>query len=47
MDLMNTFEKPDAVLPLVNTDAVFRNGKATAVIRKLSWNVFRFDVKGL
>ena len=47
LELMNTFEKPDTVLPSVNTDALFRNGKVTAVIKKLSWNVFRFEVKGL
>lgn len=47
MDFMNTFGKNGAVLPLEKTDAVFRNGKAAAVIRKLSWNVFRFNGKGL
>ena len=44
---VNTYEKPDAVLPAVNTDAVFQNGKTTAIVRKRSWNVFRFQAAGL
>ncbi len=44
MDLMNTYENPEAVVPTVNPDSAFKNGKVTAVIRKLSWNVFRFGV---
>jgi alpha-N-arabinofuranosidase len=47
LQAMNTYENPDTVLPTVNTDAVFQNGKATAVVRKLSWNVFRFQAAGL
>ncbi|HPJ01311.1 MAG TPA: alpha-L-arabinofuranosidase C-terminal domain-containing protein [Candidatus Limiplasma sp.] len=44
---MNTYEHPDTVLPAVNTDAAFQNGKATAVVKSLSWNVFRFQAAGL
>ena len=47
LQAMNTYEKPNTVLPTVNTDAVFQNGKTTAVVRKLSWNVFRFQASGL
>jgi alpha-N-arabinofuranosidase len=46
MDLLNTYENPDAVLPSLNTDAVFKNGKAAAIVKRLSWNVFRFQTKG-
>lgn len=47
LHLMNTWEKPDAILPKVNPDTSFHHGKLTAVIPPLSWNVFRFEVKGL
>ena len=39
---VNTYENPDVITPIVNTGAVFRDGKLTADIQKLSWNVFRF-----
>ena len=42
----NTYENPNAVVPTVNTDAVFQNGRVTAVVKKLSWNVFRFQANG-
>ena len=44
LDLMNTYENPGAVVPSVNTDSVLRNGKVTAAVQKLSWNVFRFGL---
>jgi alpha-L-arabinofuranosidase len=47
MQATNTYEHPDTVLPAANPDAAFKNGKATAIVRKLSWNVFRFQAKGL
>ena len=38
----NSFENPNVVVPSVNTDAVFKDGKVTAEMQKISWNVFRF-----
>ncbi|MCL2479052.1 MAG: hypothetical protein FWF22_06095, partial [Treponema sp.] len=37
----NSYEKPDLISPSINTDTVFRNGKISADLHKLSWNVFR------
>ena len=39
----NTFENPDVVVPTVDTDAVCKDGKVTAQLQKLSWNVFVFQ----
>ena len=47
MDLINTYEKSNGVLSMVNADATNRNRKITLVIRKLSWIVFRIEAKGL
>ncbi len=43
-DLMarNTFENPDAIIPTVNKAAKFENGRVSANLKSLSWNVFRF-----
>ena len=38
----NTFEEPDKIVPVVNPNATFENGKVSATLKKLSWNVFRF-----
>ena len=38
----NTFEHPDTLLPRNNPDAVFEKGVCSAVLPRLSWNVFRF-----
>jgi alpha-N-arabinofuranosidase len=42
----NTYENPNAVVPTVNRDAVFDNGKVSATLKSLSWNVFRFRKTG-
>lgn len=47
LDLMNTYDKPDTVVPVRNDDTIHRNGKITAMLKKLSWNVFRFRAEGL
>ena len=41
-DACNTFEHPDTLLPRNNPGAAFEKGVCTAVLPKLSWNVFRF-----
>jgi alpha-N-arabinofuranosidase len=38
----NSFENPDVIVPTVSSDASFRNGKVSTVVKKLSWNMFRF-----
>jgi alpha-N-arabinofuranosidase len=40
----NSFENPDVVIPSVNTGTVFKDGKVTAELNKLSWNLFRFKI---
>ena len=42
---VNTFENPDAIKPVVNTKTKCENGEVTANLKKLSWNVFRFEKK--
>lgn len=37
----NTYENPNAIVPVKNADTKMENGKITAVTRKLSWNVIR------
>ena len=41
-EISNTYENPEALVPTVNKDAKFEDGKVCAVVKKLSWNVFRF-----
>ncbi len=43
----NTYERPDAIVPTVNKAAAFAGGKASASLKSLSWNVFRFGKRGL
>ena len=38
----NSFEEPDKIVPVVNPNATFENGKVSATLKKLSFNVFRF-----
>lgn len=47
LNQMNTFETPDAVLPVINPVASMKHGKLSAVIPRLSFNLFRMAVKGL
>jgi alpha-N-arabinofuranosidase len=44
-DLMaaNTYENPNAIVPTVNKDAKFENGRVSANLKSLSWNIFRFS----
>ena len=42
IDAANTWENPEAVKPTVNSATVCANGKVTANLKSLSWNVFRF-----
>jgi alpha-N-arabinofuranosidase len=37
----NSYENPDVITPSINTDTKFKNGKVSAELKKLSWNVFR------
>ena len=41
MEAMNSYEHPDKVVPSVNTDVKYKDGKITSRLEKLSWNVFR------
>ena len=43
MDAMNTYENPQAIIPTKSTAANFVDGSLTSVVKKLSWNVFRFE----
>jgi alpha-L-arabinofuranosidase len=47
LSAMNSFEHPDVVLPKTNSDAMMKDGKVTAKVRSLSWNVIRLRVAGL
>ena len=41
----NTYETPDAIVPVINNGASFADGKLTSNVKPISWNVFRFKVK--
>lgn len=43
MDAMNTYENPDRIIPCINTETTFKDGKIIANLKKLSWNVFRLE----
>lgn len=43
-DARNTFETPNAIAPERDTDTTFEGGIVTALLPKLSWNVFRFNL---
>ncbi|MBN2239510.1 MAG: hypothetical protein JW712_07035 [Dehalococcoidales bacterium] len=45
IDAANSYEDPEVIIPSVNSSAVFENGKVSAAVKKLSWNVFRFGKK--
>lgn len=42
LDAENSFEKPNIIVPSVNDSSGYKNGKLTASLKKLSWNIFRF-----
>jgi alpha-N-arabinofuranosidase len=41
LDAANSYENPDAIVPSVNAETSFNDGKISASLKKLSWNVFR------
>ena len=41
-DAANTWDHPDRILPRQNTETAMEKGFVTAVLKKESWNVFRF-----
>ena len=41
LNVGNSKENPEAIIPRVNKDSKMDKGKVTAVTKKLSWNVFR------
>lgn len=43
MSARNTYENPDLIVPTINKEAKCKDGVVTANLKKLSWNVFRFQ----
>jgi alpha-N-arabinofuranosidase len=41
IDAVNSYDNPNVVVPSINSAAVFKDGKISANLKKLSWNVFR------
>ena len=41
----NTFENPDAIVPVKIAETKCEDGEVSAVVKKLSWNMFRFEKK--
>ena len=39
----NTYEDPEAIKPVVCEDTKCKDGKITVTLKKLSWNMFRFE----
>ena len=42
MELANSYEDPNVVVPMENKDGVFEDGMLKTHVKPLSWNVFRF-----
>jgi len=42
LDARNSYDQPNVILPGVNKNTSFENGKLNANLKRLSWNVFRF-----
>ena len=42
-DAANSYENPDVIKPVVCGETQCRDGKLTATLKKLSWNMFRFE----
>jgi alpha-N-arabinofuranosidase len=38
----NSYDDPNVLLPTINKDTTFDNGKLSTNMKRLSWNVFRF-----
>ena len=43
MDAKNTYEAPDTIQPTISETAKEENGIVSATLKRLSWNVFRFQ----
>ena len=41
-DAKNSYENPSAIAPSVSAEAKYENSVLSSVVKKLSWNVFRF-----
>ena len=41
----NSYKNPNVIVPSINSEAKFKDGKVSTVTKKLSWNVFRFTKK--
>lgn len=46
MDAENSFEHPETIIPALNPDTKMADGKITAKLQRLSWNVFRIQTPG-
>ena len=44
LEKANTFENPNAIVPVVNEETRFENGRVQGNVKAMSWNVFRFKV---
>ncbi len=44
LDVKNTYENPNALLPVKNTASTFADGVLNAEVKPLSWNVFVFSL---
>ena len=42
MEVKNSYENPDMIVPRTVTGQTFENGRLSAEVKPLSWNVFRF-----
>lgn len=42
LEAKNSYENPDVITPKVSENAKFENGSVSTVVKKLSWNMFRF-----
>ena len=42
-DAANSYEDPDVIKPVACKDTKCENGKLTATMKKMSWNMFRFE----
>jgi alpha-L-arabinofuranosidase len=43
IDAANSYEEPNVIIPSTSSTARFEKGKVSTIVRKLSWNVFRFE----
>lgn len=43
LDARNTYDEPDTIKPVVNKETKLADGKIDATMKRLSWNVLRFE----